>query len=155
MNLCYAESDDGIHWRRPELGLHEFEKSTKNNIILTPESVAAFKGDPAHTAVFLDSNPNCPADERYKCVIVGKPHDLYIMKSADGIHFRNDRDKPLIVEGAMDSENLAFWDPLRKNTEPIGERSCRRSARNAPHGNRPECAPFGPRVRRTASPGRT
>jgi len=112
--LCYAESDDGIHWRRPELGLHDFEKSNKNNIILTPESVAAFKGDPAHTAVFLDRNSNCPADERYKCVIVGKPHDLYIMKSADGIHFRNDRDKPLIIEGAMDSENLAFWDPLRK-----------------------------------------
>lgn len=31
--LCYAESDDGIHWRRPVLGLVEFDDSTKNNII--------------------------------------------------------------------------------------------------------------------------
>ena len=31
---CYAESKDGIHWRRPELGLVEFQGSKKNNIIL-------------------------------------------------------------------------------------------------------------------------
>jgi len=32
--LCYAESDDGINWRRPELGLVEFDGSTRNNILL-------------------------------------------------------------------------------------------------------------------------
>jgi hypothetical protein len=113
-NLCYAESDDGIHWRRPELGLCEFEGSKKNNIILIPESVAAIKGDPAHTAVFKDANPDCPADARYKCVIVGKPHGLYLLKSADGIRFSVATDKPVITQGAFDSENLAFWDPVRK-----------------------------------------
>ncbi len=30
---CYAESDDGIHWRKPELGLIEFKGSKKNNIM--------------------------------------------------------------------------------------------------------------------------
>jgi hypothetical protein len=112
--LCYAESSDGIHWRRPELGLFEFDGSKKNNIILTPESVAAIRGDPAHTAVFKDNNPDCPADARYKCVIVGKPHGLYLLKSADGIRFNVATDKPVITQGAFDSENLAFWDPLRK-----------------------------------------
>ena len=112
--LCYVESDDGIHWRRPELGLFEFDGSKKNNIILTPESVAAIKGDPAHTAVFKDANPDCPADARYKCVIVGKPHGLYVLKSADGIRFSVASDKPVITDGAFDSENLAFWDPVRK-----------------------------------------
>lgn len=112
--LCYVESDDGIHWRRPELGLYEFAGSKKNNIILTPESVAAIKGDPAHTAVFKDANPDCPADARYKCVIVGKPHGLYLLKSADGIRFSVASDKPVITQGAFDSENLAFWDPVRK-----------------------------------------
>ena len=29
---CYAESNDGITWRKPDLGLHEFEGSKKNNI---------------------------------------------------------------------------------------------------------------------------
>ncbi len=31
--VCYAESDDGFAWRRPELGLCEYEGSTRNNII--------------------------------------------------------------------------------------------------------------------------
>ncbi len=31
--LCYAESDDGIHWRKPELGLIKFKGSKKNNIM--------------------------------------------------------------------------------------------------------------------------
>ena len=30
---CYADSDDGIHWRKPELGLHAFGGSKKNNIV--------------------------------------------------------------------------------------------------------------------------
>jgi hypothetical protein len=112
--LCYVESDDGIHWRRPELGLFEFDGSKKNNIILTPDSVAAIGGDPAHTAVFKDANPDCPEDARYKCIIVGKPHGLYVLKSADGIRFSIASDKPVITDGAFDSENLAFWDPVRQ-----------------------------------------
>ena len=31
---CYAESLDGIHWYRPNLGLVEFEGSKRNNILL-------------------------------------------------------------------------------------------------------------------------
>ena len=31
--ICYAESKDGIHWEKPELGLVEFEGSKANNII--------------------------------------------------------------------------------------------------------------------------
>jgi hypothetical protein len=113
-NLCYAESDDGIHWRRPELGLCAFEGSKRNNIILLPEDVKAIEGDPAHTAVFKDTNPHCPADARYKCVIVGRPHGLYLLKSADGIHFRVATTKPVITAGAFDSQNLAFWDPATR-----------------------------------------
>jgi hypothetical protein len=112
--LCYAESDDGIRWQRPELGLCEFDGSKKNNIVLTPGDVAAIQGDPAHAAVFKDENPNCPADARYKCVIVGKPHGLYILHSADGLRFRVANEKPAITQGAFDSQNLAFWDPVRQ-----------------------------------------
>jgi hypothetical protein len=45
--LCYAESDDGLRWRRPKLGLFEFNGSKANNIILTPEFLAEIGGDPA------------------------------------------------------------------------------------------------------------
>ena len=30
--LCYAASDDGIVWDKPELGLVDFEGSTENNL---------------------------------------------------------------------------------------------------------------------------
>ena len=40
--LCYAESDDGDNWRKPALGLCEYEGSAENNIVyggaLAPES---------------------------------------------------------------------------------------------------------------------
>jgi hypothetical protein len=32
--MCYAESDDGVHWVKPELGLVELDGSTRNNICL-------------------------------------------------------------------------------------------------------------------------
>ncbi len=32
--MCYAESDDGVQWTKPELGLVEFNGSKKNNICL-------------------------------------------------------------------------------------------------------------------------
>ena len=35
--VCYAESSDGISWVRPELGLVEFDGSSRNNIILSSE----------------------------------------------------------------------------------------------------------------------
>lgn len=116
--LCYAESDDGIHWRRPELGLFEWEGSRANNIVLTPEAVAQIKGDPAHTAVFRDDNPDCPADEKYKVIILGYREDgsgaLYALKSPDGLRFSLMSPEPIITEGAFDSQNLAFWDPVRQ-----------------------------------------
>ena len=33
MGICYAESEDGLHWRKPELGLIEFNGNTRNNLV--------------------------------------------------------------------------------------------------------------------------
>ena len=111
--LCYAESDDGIHWRRPELGIFEFNGSTANNIILTPEYLKEIGGDPAHTATFIDTNPDCPPDQRYKIVVVGsKPRGMYVLASGDGIHFSLLSNEPAVTVGAFDSQNLMFWDPV-------------------------------------------
>ncbi|MGD9497070.1 MAG: hypothetical protein AB7Y46_12305 [Armatimonadota bacterium] len=111
--LCYAESDDGIHWRRPELGIHEFRGSRANNIVLTPEALAQLGGDPAHTATWLDANPDCPPDQRYKITIVGRqPRGLYVLTSGDGLHFSLLSAEPSVTVGAFDSQNLMFWDPV-------------------------------------------
>lgn len=112
--LCLAESTDGVHWTRPELGVVEFQGSKKNNLVLDAKMVSDFGGSPAHTAVFKDANPACPPDERYKIVIVGKKpqRGLYLMVSADGARFRLKNGKPFTTAGAFDSQNLMFWDSV-------------------------------------------
>jgi hypothetical protein len=113
--LCLAESKDGIHWTRPELGIVEFRGSTKNNLILDEAMAREIGGSPAHTAVFKDTNPDCPLQERYKIVIRGsKPRGLYLLVSADGIRFQLKSDKPFTTAGAFDSQNLMFWDSQNK-----------------------------------------
>ena len=101
---CYAESADGIHWKRPELGIVEFNGSKKNNIIL--EGIGVHNFSP-----FKDDNPNCAADAKYKG-IGGLQHEggLHAFKSADGVHWSLLSEKPVITVGAFDSQNLAFFD---------------------------------------------
>ncbi|MCB1078765.1 MAG: hypothetical protein KDM64_13175 [Verrucomicrobiae bacterium] len=109
---CYAESDDGIHWRKPELGLVDFKGSKANNIVLAPETFGEVKSDPGHPAVFRDDNPACPPEARYKAIIrAAKPHGLLVFQSPDGLHWSLAHPEPVITEGAFDSQNLAFFDP--------------------------------------------
>lgn len=111
--LCLAESRDGIHWTRPDVGIVEFQGSTKNNLILAQEMVSEIGGSPAHTAVFKDSNPACPPQEQYKMVMRGtKPLGLYLLVSADGVRFELKSAEPFTTNGAFDSQNLMFWDPI-------------------------------------------
>ena len=106
---CYAESRDGIHWRRPELGLVSFRGSTKNNIILSGEICHAF-------VPFKDTNPDCPGQHLYKAIVpIYKPtRGLHVYSSPDGIRWKPMSDKPVITTGYFDSQNLAFWDSVRR-----------------------------------------
>ena len=110
--VCYAESLDGIHWYRPSLGLVEFEGSKANNIILDQLPI----GGTVHNFVpFKDANPAAAPDARYKAVSRGSPErGLYAWKSPDGIHWDLMADRPVITKGYFDSQNLAFWDPVRR-----------------------------------------
>ena len=110
--VCYAESDDGIVWRKPNLGLCEYEGSKENNIILLDDAT-----DVAHNFTpFLDANPQCPPDERYKAV-AGRASrkGLFGYVSADGLHWRRISETPLLDkrDGDFDSQNLCFWDAAR------------------------------------------
>jgi hypothetical protein len=85
---CYAESKDGIHWTKPDLGLFEFDGSKKNNIVLDGLGTHAF-------SPFKDTNPNCPDDAKYKAIGMGEGkhvpgahlNGLYAFKSPDAIHW--------------------------------------------------------------------
>ena len=116
MFCCYAESDDGIRWRKPELGLHEFQGSGANNIVMISRDVGDLHIDAGHPAVFRDDNPDAAPDARYKAIlravqagVVG----LLPFKSPDGIRWTPMSDTLVITDGAFDSQNLAFWDSER------------------------------------------
>jgi hypothetical protein len=66
---CYAESDDGVHWRKPELGLHEFKGSKANNIVIPHGKMGKVNPDGGHPAVFKDENPNAAPDAKYKAIV--------------------------------------------------------------------------------------
>ena len=121
--ICYAESRDGRHWKRPNLGSYEFNGSKANNILFESDDYG----------VFLDTNPDCPPDERYKLIrtYAEKPGTfymntpLYVFLSGDGIHFRpgwkiadrvpasaNQREPG--VELIYDTRHSCYWDPRRK-----------------------------------------
>jgi hypothetical protein len=107
---CYAESEDGITWTKPNLGLFEANGSTENNIV--------WKQRPAthNFTPFKDTRPDIPAGERYKAIAYGRGGPgLGVFVSADGIHWEPLHDgRPVITQGKFDSQNLAFWDPNKQ-----------------------------------------
>ncbi len=111
---CYAESDDGTRWRKPNLGLHEFRGSKANNIVMTSGKIGAVDVDAGHPAVFKDDNPQAAAEARYKAFFRSAgPRGLLAFQSPDAIHWSPMTDHPVITDGAFDSQNLACWDPVR------------------------------------------
>lgn len=62
--ICYAESSDGIHWVKPDLGLIEVEGSKQNNICVA--------GVYDNFTPFRDDNPKCAPDARYKAIGAAK-----------------------------------------------------------------------------------
>jgi len=107
--LCYAESDDGIHWRKPDLGLCQWRGSHENNILLPNDDFPYVFSELEGASVFIDPAARSP-DEKYKMfakmkgvsgkVVVGQEGDIpittdkglpkaqYSFGSPDGIHWR-------------------------------------------------------------------
>jgi hypothetical protein len=107
---CYAESTDGVHFAKPDLGLFEYDGSKQNNIV--------WNGPGCHNFTpFFDTNPAAASDARYKAVTFIKG-GLLAVGSPDGIHWKLLAEKPVITKGIFDSQNLVFWDPsIRKYRE--------------------------------------
>jgi len=135
--ISYAESDDGIHWRKPDLGLIEWQGSTANNIVL--DGVAAAKHY-ANTltnmdtvSVVRDGDEPDPA-KRYKMIChwetihvhdnhptlsdLGRSEEYlqrcrasrakYLNTSPDGIHW--ERHTPCALPLFHDTQNIMFYD---------------------------------------------
>jgi len=114
MFYCYAESKDGIHWTKPELGLHEFKGSKANNIVIVGGPAGDMTLDMENAAFFRDDNPQAAPEARYKALVHSKkPNSLAAFKSADGLRWSLMSDAPVITAGDFDSQNIAFWDSVR------------------------------------------
>ncbi len=104
---CYAESADGIHWSKPDLGLFEVQGTRANNVILAGRPPFSHNFCP-----FLDRRPGVADEARYKALAGTSQSGLAAFVSADGIHWRKLRDQPVLPpakETRYDSQNLAFW----------------------------------------------
>ena len=88
-HTAYAVSEDGIFWEKPSLGLHEYNGSKDNNIILQPPQ----PGEADHVALIKDTEEPDP-QKRYQALAVMSldPNDRskrrnYAHYSPDGIHW--------------------------------------------------------------------
>lgn len=111
--LCYAESDDGFTWRKPKLGLGEWEGSTETNIVLGRDLVGSMG---MHgVSVFID--PSAPSQDRYKAFWYGNVEAATVARLA--------RERPGEVEAGSQrsSHGRAMYvatspDGLRWEVEP-------------------------------------
>ena len=109
IRICAIESEDGIHWTRPDYGLYSFEGNDHTNIVM--QTAAGFD----NFFVFVDTNPDCPADERYKAVSEYlEPSDygsLHGYTSPDGLHWTECGLLMTRDWGTFDSVNTCFYNP--------------------------------------------
>lgn len=101
---CVAESQDGVHWTRPNLGLFEVAGTRDNNVFLVEPKTVTHNFCP-----FIDRRPGVPTDQRFKAVGGTGAGGLFGYASADGRHWRPVRSTPLITQGQFDSQNVVFW----------------------------------------------
>ena len=104
IRVCYAESADGIHWEKPNLGIRAYKGSFDTNIIMGENDASGFFDN---FYVFYDENPACPPEQRYKAVGEQK-QALMCFYSADGINFTVGHE--ITRAGRFDSLNVAFYD---------------------------------------------
>jgi hypothetical protein len=100
---CRAESEDGVHWTKPALGLREFDGSRENNLV-----------DHRGAVWFLDPHETDPA-RRYKAVhrpleSSGLPQAACLAYSADGLAWHSYHEGQPVTGRATDTLNQLAWD---------------------------------------------
>ncbi len=101
---CYAVSEDGVHWEKPELGILEFRGSRQNNIIA--------KGLGSLNVIVDHGDPN--SEHRYKMLFTGANAEgpgLFAAFSPDGIHWQVGTER--VIDSVSDRTTLLF-DPELK-----------------------------------------
>lgn len=101
--LAYAESDDGIRWSKPELGLTEFHGNKRNNLVEVSPAIDMRRLGPLSCFVLYEPQDPDP-HKRYKMAVYARyyesadpkevararniPSTMLPLFSADGFHWR-------------------------------------------------------------------
>lgn len=129
--ICFATSQDGIHWDKPVLNLVSHHGSTDNNIVPRESFKPYF---------FLDTHEQDPAKrykgfERQGTMETSMQYDLYW--SPDGFEWTAYENNPVIDTtpkiGRWGPTNFMGWDPIRNTYAVHMENS---HHRNSPMGKR-------------------
>ena len=109
--LCYAESGDGVHWTRPNLGLVDFKGSRENNILGPSEHDDVGHAGWLGGTVFKD--PAAAPEKRYRLwsqvtLADRQRSGLWAFHSPDGLRWTPDPDNPM--PGSCDCLNVVFRD---------------------------------------------
>lgn len=119
---AYAESLDGVHWVKPNLGLIEVEGSKNNNVVWPIPGA-----DGRSFSVFKDQNPATGSESRYKGITnlsettdTGKRRSVFFgLISPDGLRWRYLQKEPIVKadveDPQFDSHNIVLWDAVRKH----------------------------------------
>lgn len=103
--LLYAESDDGVSWYKPDLGLVSWKGSTANNLVMQDPSG---QHGGMTTGIYLDEA--APPAERYK-IVTGSNGKGEIALSADGLVWNASKDLEPETHGRWDTPKNVVWDP--------------------------------------------
>lgn len=104
--IAYARSADGLSWERPELGLHEWQGSKQNNIVIRGPRGRA-------SGLWL---LDVPVEQRrgYKYLMSYRDRDgTHLIGSHDGVHFDPQSDQR-IQHLHSDTQNAIVFDPHRR-----------------------------------------
>ncbi len=110
-SICVAESTDGITFEKLDVGLYEAGGTKHNNIVYMRDVPID------NFAVFYDTNPACPEDEKFKAIgaktpAPGQREKLCYFASSDGLGFKEMR--YFDFSGTFDTFNTTFWDEKTK-----------------------------------------
>jgi len=122
-------SKDGINFEKPELGVVEYEGSTKNDFV--------FYGVPFYGTMFRDLNPNISPDEKFKLTAWVANRGIYLYLSPDGMHWRRNETcmLPLVSGGGAET----YWDDQRGVYVDFIKRDSSFKTREYPGGGRRAC----------------
>jgi hypothetical protein len=104
--VAYAASPDGLKWTLPKLGLHEWQGSKDNNIVICGPRRRA-------SGPWLLDVPEKDRNGHRYLLSYRDTDGTHLIGSDDGVHFDSKSDK-VIQHLHSDTQNAIVWDPHQK-----------------------------------------